>query len=115
MDTFLAISRANEALAKGAPMMVFDWDKAARLIVERGATDAEAGLAGDWEWTGGAILCNGEPVPESESYTYLSSNHATPQLKIGDEFISCFTTDANCGWHESTRWPESSLDILKST
>lgn len=114
MDTFLAIVRANAASMRGAPQMVFDWDKAASIIVERCARDAEAGLSGDWDWTGGSILCDGKPVADGESYTYLSSNHAAPQLKIGDEFIPCFTIDDACPWHANTRWPASAMAILQA-
>lgn len=56
MDTTQAFQMASAAKAKGNEVMVFDWDKAAQIIKERGATEASAGLESDWEWTGGDIL-----------------------------------------------------------
>ena len=50
MDTLTAFSKARAA--QGREHMVFDWVKAAKLIKERKPTLAQAGLQGDWEWTG---------------------------------------------------------------
>ena len=44
--------------------MVFDWNKAAQIIKERGATNASAGLSGDWEYTGGTHHEGREAGPE---------------------------------------------------
>ena len=45
------------ARANGMPQMKFDWDKAAEIIKERFSNHpdliAEAGLQGDWNYTGG--------------------------------------------------------------
>jgi hypothetical protein len=93
---------------------VFDWDEAARRIVKAVALSASAGLSGDWEWTGGDILRDGKPVPANQTYTYLSSNWATPELGIDGDVTPCFrmqsTTD---GWDSDTYWPESALAILR--
>ena len=43
----VAMGEAN----RGKALMVFDWDKAARIIKQRGATSASAGLSGDWGTT----------------------------------------------------------------
>lgn len=93
--------------------MVFDWHKAARLIRERNAKVASAGLSGDWEYTGGSIFEDGKPVPKDKTYTYLSSTCATPELDIDGETIPCFVVepDAN-GWNFATYWPDSALAIL---
>jgi hypothetical protein len=112
MDTMsaFALGQAN----MGKEMMVFDWDKAAQIIRERGATYAEAGLAGDWEWTGGAILRNGKP--EKESYTFLASTWATPMLELNSgESIDCYRMESEVpGWGSDTKWPKSALKILKA-
>ena len=70
MDTSkaIALSFAN----RDREPMVFDWQKAARIIKERKAKTASAGLQGDWEWTGGKILKDGEPINRDETYTYLA-------------------------------------------
>ena len=73
-----AMGEAN----RGKPAKVFDWDRAARRIKETGATHAAAGLSGDWEWTGGDILRDGKPIPEDDTYVYLASTWATPELQI---------------------------------
>ena len=97
---------------RGKEEMVFDWDKAARLIKERGATNASAGLRSDWEWTGGEILRYGKP--HAASYTYLASTWATPELEIEGKVFSCYKMKSEVpDWNAETKWPESSLNILK--
>ena len=54
LDAFM-MGEAN----RGKEMMVFDWDKAARLIAQRKPRIAMAGLRGDWEFTGGVIYEDG--------------------------------------------------------
>ena len=97
---------------KNRPRMVFDWEKAARLIKERNATEARAGLSGDWEYTGGTIFADGKP--DMESYTYLASTWATPELEIDGERMDCFRMESDVpGWDEVTKWPESALMLLR--
>lgn len=112
MDTIMAFALGRAALARGAKQRVFDWDKAARLIRERSPEVAGAGLGQDWEWTGGTIFSNGEPV--TDSYTYLSSNWAVPELDLDGEIVECWKyEDETPGWNSDTKWPESALAILK--
>ena len=80
MDTYSAFAM-GEAHRNGRTM-VFDWRKAATLLKERGATDASAGLRGDWGYTGGSILEDGTPVEKDDTYTYLASTWATPEIDI---------------------------------
>jgi len=75
--------------SKDNELMVFDWERAAKIIKDFGAQHAEAGLANDWEYTGGIIFHNGKPVKKEDTYTYLASTWATPQLKIKNELIEC--------------------------
>lgn len=108
MDTIYAF--ANGLANRGKELMVFDWHKAARLIRERGAQDASAGLSGDWEGTGGAILYDGKPCFET---TYLASTWATPELEIDGKLMDCFLMQSETdGWDCDTKWPESALEIL---
>jgi hypothetical protein len=114
MDTRLGIMKAESARACGARHKVFDWEKAARLIKEARAIEAYAGLAQDWEWTGGRILLDGKP--DMESYTYLCSNWATPELIIGSpdgQPTDCWRyTDDGPEWYADTKWPPEALAIL---
>lgn len=118
MNTFEAFARSMAANAAGSRGKVFDWDRAARRIVETGAKDAGAGLARDWEWTGGAILRDGKPVPKYDTYTYLKSSHATPELSLNGALEDCFIDpgpETNPqGWDEHTYWPASALAILNA-
>jgi len=108
MDSLSAFARGE--VNRGKPLMVFDWDRAAQIIRDRQAHDASAGLSGDWEWTGGPILADGKPVPREETYVYLASTWATPELDIGGEIIDCWKhTDE---WDAHTFWPPSALAIL---
>lgn len=108
MDTMSAFIMGE--MNRGKELMVFDWDKAARIIKERKATSASAGLRGDWEWTGGTILKDGKP--DFDSYTYLASTWATPELEIDGEIIECYIMKRKTEWDSDTKWPQSSLDIL---
>ena len=98
---------------RGKELMVFDWDKAAKLIRERKPECASAGLRGDWEYTGGTIYENEKPV--MNEYTYLSSTWAVPELDIDGEIIDCYRMKHETpGWCASTKWPQSALDILSA-
>lgn len=111
MDTLSAFAMGDAH--RNDPLMVFDWDKAAQIIKERGAQNASAGLAGDWGMTGGEILTDGEP--NMEDYTYLASTWATPQLKVDGVLMDCwkYAKDTD-GWDAKTKWPKSSLKILNN-
>jgi hypothetical protein len=110
MDSMLAFAM-GEAY-RGHELMVFDWDKAARIIKERKPETAEAGLRGDWEWTGGIIYEDGKPV--TDDYTFLSSTWAVPELRVDDEVIECYRMESEVpGWDSETKWPDSALKILE--
>jgi hypothetical protein len=109
---------AKIATKKGNIQKAFNWDKAAEIIKENLKQHpnliAEAGLQGDWEYTGGVIFENGKPT--NENYTYLSSNWATPTLILEwdeeeQEEIECFVEE-NDRFNSKTKWDETSLSIL---
>lgn len=109
MDTIKAY--INAQAAKDKEPMVFDWIKAAKLIKERQPKLACAGLAGDWEWTGGEIFEDGKPV--FDSYTYLASNHATPEIDLDGYRLDCYCMQSEQpGYHSGTKWPAEALEIL---
>lgn len=116
-DGFSGI-QAAAASEKGNKMQAFDWDKAAQIIKEKLILHpdlvAEAGLQGDWEYTGGIIFETGKPV--KEDYTYLASNWATPTLilswdKEEQEEIPCFI-EQNDRFKNDSKWDVESLSIL---
>lgn len=111
---FVGFGRSRAAVARGDELMVFDWDKAASLIRERKPAVVEAGLSGDWSYTGGTIYRGGETCDE---YTYLASMWAKPMIELDGERVECFiydTPETNPqGWGSDTQWPESALEILK--
>ena len=95
-------------------MMVFDWDKAATIIKKEGYKEASAGLAGDWSWTGGEILKDGKPIPQEDTYTFLSSTWATPELEIDGYIQDCYKMASETdGWNSATYWPDSAIAILE--
>ena len=110
MDTLPAFSKASAA--QGREQMVFDWVKAAKLIKEHKPTLAQAGLQGDWEWTGGTIFVGGKPV--LDSYTYLSSNHAAPEIDLDGARFPCYCMQSDQPTFGSdTKWPAEALAIIK--
>ena len=111
MDSILAF--AMGAINQGKEPMVFDWEKAAKIIKERGAKNASAGLAGDWEWTGGEIFRDGAPVSKDDTYTYLASTWAIPELDVDGDVMECFRMQsASPGWDSGTYWPSEAIAIL---
>jgi len=115
VDTVTAILNNRAAQASGVTShRVFDWVRAATLIAERKPVTASAGLGGDWEWTGGCIYRNDAPVPQDDTYTFLLSSWATPELEIDGETIDCWLYDHECGWDSDTYWPESAREILRA-
>jgi len=107
--------KAQAAKARGDDFKVFDWHKAARLICEHKPDVASAGLAGDWEYTGGTIYRDGEPLTEDKSYVYLASLWATPELDMDGDVQECWVYQKSSpGWNEKTFWPESALAILRT-
>ena len=111
MDTLSAFIMGD--LNRGKEMMVFDWEKAARLIRERKPKCASAGLRSDWEYTGGKIYEDGKPV--MDDYTYLASTWAVPEIDIDGEVIDCYRMENEVpGWSAKTKWPKSALDILSA-
>ena len=114
MGMYEGAEKVRAAVAAGKKRRVFDWDKAARLIRDRQPSVAEAGLAEDWNNTGGVIYEQGRPLGHGESYTYLSSFWATPLLVMDGDEAPCFTDDDDDDSdHSGDRWPESALAILR--
>lgn len=115
MDT---ITACNNALKhKNKPVKIFDWVKAAQLIKEHNASYAAAGLQEDWEWTGGMIYEKNEIVPRENTYTYLSSRWATPQLILDNkQYFECYKyQDEVPNWDSYTYWPQEAIDILNNS
>ena len=108
MDT---MSAALRGLAnRGQPVKVFDWDNAARLIKEQQPQQAAAGLAGDWESTGGTIWEDDKPVIGRG--TYLSSNWAMPELEMDGLRCDCYVMESETEWDSDTSWPETARAIV---
>jgi hypothetical protein len=104
---------AKSDAARDNRRRVFDWDKAARLIVERAPKRAEAGLSEDRHWTADDIFAEG--APRIDSKPYLASTWATPYLELDDsgERIECWVYEDQCEWDQHTIWPESALHIYE--
>lgn len=113
MDTLKAFAMGKASRHK--ELMIFDWKKAARIIKERKAKNASAGLSGDWEWTGGDILQDGEPLSKEETYCFLASTWAIPELEVDGDLMECYCMQSETpGWNYGTFWPEEALAILRS-
>jgi hypothetical protein len=123
MNSFQVFANGEAARKSGAESRVFDWNKAATLIKQHKPVYAGAGLRDDWEWTGGTIYRDGEPVNKEETYTYLASNWAIPELKLTFEdgrmlVLECWVWDNDVDnpekWDECSYWTKSALDILNA-
>ena len=109
MNTALAF-RMGE-MNRHKELMVFDWDKAARLIRDSECEYANAGLRGDWEYTGGCIFSNKRAV--MDDYTFLASTWAVPEIEIDGVVHECYKMESETnGWNSDTKWQKSARDIL---
>ncbi|CAB3784569.1 hypothetical protein [Pararobbsia alpina] len=109
MDSMAAFAMGEAN--RGNERMVFDWEKAARLIAERKPEEASAGLQGDWDCTGDVIFRDGKPY--LGGYTYLASTWATPELDMDGDVVPCYRMESEVpDWDESTKWPEQVLPLL---
>lgn len=110
MDDILAF--ALGAANRKKELMVFDWDKAAKLIKELKPKWAYAGLRGDEANTEGCIYGDGEPI--FDDYTFLASTWAVPQLAMpGYVEVPCFKMKHEVpDWDSDTKWPDSAIRIL---
>jgi len=112
MNSIEAFARGKAA--EGNESKVFDWDRAAQLIRERKPSDVSAGLSMDWEWTGGDIYRDGAPVLAEDTYVYLASKWATPEINMDGDVIDCYKMQSQVpDWNSDTYWPDSALQILK--
>lgn len=113
MDTLSAFALAQAH--RNDPPKVFDWDRAATLIRAHQPNTAQAGLAADFENTGGDIYRDGKPVPREDTYVYLASVWATPTLILDGDEHDCWKLAADTpGWGSGTYWPDSALAILNT-
>lgn len=102
------------AASRNNPMRVFNWTKAAELIRDQQPYYAAAGLQGDWEWTGGMIWENGQIMDEDDTYTYLSSTWAIPELDLDGDVVECWIWMSDSpGWIASTYWPPEARALLE--
>ena len=107
LDAFV-MGEANRSKER----MVFDWDKAARLIAEKKPHRAWAGLRGDFCNTGGVIYENGKLI--TYEYTYLASTWAVPELVMDGEIVECYKMEAETPkWDAYTKWPKSAVEIYR--
>ncbi len=112
----IAMGQAN----RGKPLMVFDWDQAAKYIIEYRPKSVSAGLRDDWEYTGGDIFVDGCILKRSETYVYLASTWAVPEIDFGLGKMPCFIMkdEAVVRWGDvdmaSLYWPQSAIEILAS-
>jgi hypothetical protein len=112
MDTMaaFAMGQAN----RGKEPKVFDWIKAAQLIVEKNPEVAVAGLMGDWNPTADTIYEDG--VPKLDASAYLSSTWATPMIDLDGEIIPCYRLQSEIpDWDSETNWPVEALAILEQS
>lgn len=116
-EGFLGVN-AQVARSQGAAIKAFDWDQAAMKIKEAYAQHpdlvAEAGLEGDWAYTGGVIFESG--LATNGHYTYLASNWAAPTLILSWDGVEKESIECSCPesdrFNSETKWDTESLTIL---
>lgn len=101
-------------------LKVFDWNKAAQIIMEAPAGSAEAWITGDKSATRGPIFEHGKPYM-GRYKACLASRMGTPVLRLDDEPMECWMDlkDIPREWVYPKMdspleiwWPNSALRIL---
>lgn len=98
-------------------MRYFDWDRFARIVVERGIVGAAVGLNGDWMSTAQMILMDGKPLLKRSPFT--ASTWAVPGFMADNGrfepcYLECHVDQFNTdGFWECRKWPRSAIKILK--
>ncbi len=111
MDTMSAFALGEKN--RGKEEMVFDWEKAARLIRDKKPSVVRAGLAMDWEYTGGDIYRDGGPVSKDDTYVFLAGTWAVPEIEIDGEISQCYRMKSETpGWDSDTYWPDEAASII---
>lgn len=113
VDT-ITVYRRDRA-TKGQPTMAFDWAEAARRIALARPTLAEAGLAGDFGYTGGAVWRDGALVPRARSSVALplASTHLVPALRLdGGAEDPCYVVLAPGSVVSADYWPAAAGALL---
>jgi hypothetical protein len=113
MDLNTHSKAAMAETRKDGREMVFDWEKAARVIVERRATAAAAYLGNDYRATWRPILSEGRPA--DTEFIWLASAWGIPTLEInGETAVPCWRWTDETSWDGSTYWPAAALAILRA-
>ncbi len=106
---------------RDVPLMVFDWDKALRIIIERREKHpdlrAEAGLQGDWNATKRLIYNATGPLISGEEG--LLSTWAVPTLILtwntNDQTeFECYIIGTKLLEKSYSQWTEDQVNILKN-
>lgn len=108
MDSLKAFAMGQAT--EGRTPRIFDWNKAAELILKHKPHCAVAGLASDMEWTAGVIFESGEIV--DDSYTYLGSTWAEPVIELDGEQHPCWVMGDETKWNVHTKWPDEARSII---
>lgn len=96
---------------KNSPAKVFDWVKAAQLILERQPTQAAAGLSEDWFRTADDIYLNGKMLTDADAY--LVSLWATPAIEMDGVREACYLEEQDKGKAgRKVVWPPEARAIL---
>lgn len=99
----------QEYFSQNRPMMIFDWQKAAKIINERKPSYASAKIDGDDE-TETSIFANGKAIIFNGRPGFVCSHWGEPTLCIDGEEIPCYTYEAD----EEEVWPLYALKTLRA-
>lgn len=88
----------TENQLQGPKIMIFDWEKAAKIITQKNIMNAEAFIRNDEISTCGKIIDEGHLVADHDAI--LESYHDKPTLRnmdTGDEW-ECYTYRSTTNW-----------------
>lgn len=100
----------SQSEAKPEKINTLDWDKVARIIIERDANSVDAALYEDMSATRGYIYHMGRVVFNNDAC--VSSTWATPVIYVDGYEIKDVMKEVPFD-DQVNEWPQSALDILK--
>ena len=108
------MNKISKFFSKIKEPMVFDWDKAARLIKKRNAKFAYAGLEEDWVDTSGVIWDSSKGGIVRNKKLFLASTWTKPIIEVNWSKYRCYRRKSKTpGWDELTVWPDSAMAIVE--
>lgn len=109
---FRAFKRGRESIKN--EMKIFNWESAAKFIVENRPEVAAMSLNGDYEISYREIYRGGKIVTHHKDIAlFCGSTWATPVFVANDKVYECYLPASQTKHKQKTYWPKEAREILE--